>query len=204
MAKQNKRKNPQIIQTEDYHKVVAELFRQGLPDRAFAIIRMALLDQALEHALKTRLVRNAESLDHLFDPDGPVGPTSAKIYLAHALGLLSERNFANLKTLNKIRNRFAHALLLPGEQDQLQAIAFKTPEIARLCSKLAVPLAAQPHKFKWKRGEPINLTGAEPLPVPTDPKQQFHEAANYGEMTLLSLALNYPIKINIPKDVGDP
>lgn len=51
----------------------------------------------------------------------------AKMRNAFALGLIDRKNFARLRTLNGIRNRFAH---YPG------AISFSDKEISRLCHSL--------------------------------------------------------------------
>ena len=78
-------------------------------DRACVIVAVALLDSALECLLKSRLVACASSNDSLVDGSyAPISTFSARVDLAHRIGLISARFTRDLHLIRKIRNEFAH------------------------------------------------------------------------------------------------
>ena len=78
-------------------------------DRATAIVAAALLEQALTTLLRNHLAPCGSQDDPLFEGAyAPVAAFSAKIDLAHRLGLLSQRWCRDLHLIRKVRNAFAH------------------------------------------------------------------------------------------------
>lgn len=78
-------------------------------DRASVIVAASIFDNSLRDLLKQHLVPNATSSDELFDgTNAPLATFSAKIALAHRLGLISAPFARNLHLIRRIRNEFAH------------------------------------------------------------------------------------------------
>lgn len=77
--------------------------------RALVIGGAARIDVAVERLLKAVTLPCPGGNDNLFDPDRPLGTFSAKIALAHRLGLLDDPVEQCLHFFRKIRNDFAHA-----------------------------------------------------------------------------------------------
>ena len=88
---------------------------EGLPDRALAIVAVALLDTRLESTLRMHLrdgVRKGHGTLHqqMFRPSGPLGTLSAKISLGCMLGLYEIEALRDMEILKEVRNKFAHEL----------------------------------------------------------------------------------------------
>lgn len=78
-------------------------------DRAAVIVAAAAFDSSLAALIGHFLVAVPSASDDLFDgPNAPLASFSAKIALAHRLGLISSRFARNLHLVRKIRNDFAH------------------------------------------------------------------------------------------------
>ncbi len=78
-------------------------------DRAAVILAASIFDNSLTELLKNHLVSNASSKDDLFDSaNSPLSTFSAKITMAHRLGLHSSTFTRDLHLIRKIRNEFAH------------------------------------------------------------------------------------------------
>lgn len=78
-------------------------------DRACAILAVALLDTALETLLRSRLVPVSTGNDSLLDgPYAPIGSFSARIDLAHRIGIVSLQFARDLHLIRRIRNDFVH------------------------------------------------------------------------------------------------
>lgn len=88
--------------------VMREQFRTE-SDRACVILCAALLDQALETILKSRLAPTSTATDELLEGAyAPISSFNARIDLAHRLGLISTKLCRDLHSVRKIRNDFAH------------------------------------------------------------------------------------------------
>jgi DNA-binding MltR family transcriptional regulator len=80
-------------------------------DRGAAIIAAAILDDALEDALRTRLILTASLSDRIFSSEnGPLARFSAKIDIAAATGLLPKEMCDGIHLVRRIRNKFAHSI----------------------------------------------------------------------------------------------
>lgn len=78
-------------------------------ERACVILATAMLDQALEAILKARLVPISSPKDELLeDVYAPISSFSARINLAHRIGLISVKFSRDLHIIRDIRNDFAH------------------------------------------------------------------------------------------------
>ncbi len=78
-------------------------------DRAAVILTASIFDNSLTDLLKNYFVSNASACDELFDgSNAPLSTFSAKIIIAHRLGIISSRFTRDLHLIRKIRNEFAH------------------------------------------------------------------------------------------------
>jgi len=93
---------------EHWDDIFKEEFKKE-SDRACVIVSVAMLDRALETILKARLVPTSSSEDNLIEVAyAPISTFSARIGLAHRVGLISAKFCRDLHTIRKIRNDFAH------------------------------------------------------------------------------------------------
>ena len=78
-------------------------------DRAIAIIETTNLEDALEDAIKSKMIDlNAEDYRALFAGDAPLSNFGTKIKLGFALGIYGKQTRNDLETIRLIRNAFAH------------------------------------------------------------------------------------------------
>lgn len=78
-------------------------------DRAAVILTASIMDNALHELLKNYFVPNASTNDDMFDgSNAPLSTFSAKITIAHRVGLISSKFTKDLHLIRKIRNEFAH------------------------------------------------------------------------------------------------
>lgn len=83
----------------------------GDTDRSRAIIAAELLSAALEELLKKYFVGSGRNVKDLLQARyAPISTFSARTELANILGLITDDIASDLRTLRKIRNRFAHDL----------------------------------------------------------------------------------------------
>ena len=113
-------------------------------DRGAILVAAAMIDTALELALKSRLVESNRKDDSLFSgAHAPAGSLSAKIDLAHRTGVIHEGFAAMLHKFRKIRNDCAHSVA-----PQL----FSDPSIAKKVKSLH---EMNPGLYEWISGQPI-------------------------------------------------
>jgi DNA-binding MltR family transcriptional regulator len=78
-------------------------------DRACVILAAAMIEQALDVLIRTRLVPTPSQEDPLLDgPYAPLATFSAKIEASHRLGIISPGFARDLHLIRRIRNEFAH------------------------------------------------------------------------------------------------
>jgi hypothetical protein len=100
-------------------------------DREAAILATSMIDRALEFALIEKFVELTEAQkEAIFEGMGPLSSFSAKIKLAHALGVAGDQAKSDLERIRKIRNAFAHSFA---------PITFDTPEVSVLCARIVFP-----------------------------------------------------------------
>jgi len=105
--------------------------------RTAAIVAVAMVDDALGHALLTRLIPLGKTwIDRVFDSaDAPLGTFSAKIRLGYALGLYGPVTCGDLDRVRWIRNQFAHSS---------KRRSFDDKDVAERCMALITPTKIPP------------------------------------------------------------
>lgn len=86
--------------------IALQMLEEG--GRWAVLVGVARLDAALESLLQTVLVPVPGATDTFFQPDRPLGSFGARITLAAELGLIEPAVEQALKTLQRVRNAFAH------------------------------------------------------------------------------------------------
>jgi len=82
-------------------------------------VAAAILDQELERAIRLSLPNcNSDMAKRLFGEFGPFGSFSAKIDVAHALGITSDFIYQELQKVRKMRNMFSHSSQLLNLADE--------------------------------------------------------------------------------------
>lgn len=118
-----------------------ETIREAIPaflemddadDRTCAIVGLAFVENNLVLCLMKRFVPLDEKAQrNLFDePQALLSTFAVKVELGFLLNIYGQAVRDDLRTLARIRNRFAHYLEVRG---------FDHPEVADLCDKLAYP-----------------------------------------------------------------
>jgi hypothetical protein len=119
-----------------WHDIIGILDEIGHePARTAAIVGTSFLEHGLILLLRANFVplksRGAHNEDDaLFGPNGPLATLSAKIKLAHAIGLLTSEMRDDLDDIREIRNAFSHTM---------RSVEFETPAIAAVCHRLRMP-----------------------------------------------------------------
>lgn len=99
----------------------ARLFDYGeASDRAVAIVGPAFLDTLITEILNNFLVDDESEVQRLVRPEGPLGTFGAKVSACYCLGLIGETITADLRIVARIRNRFAHDLLVTFSDPQIE------------------------------------------------------------------------------------
>lgn len=110
-------------------KAFSREIRAEKNDRGAAMLVCGFLDQCLKIAIVRTLPNNAAAM-RLFEDRGVLFDFSAKIAMAHALGLYGDQTRRNMDILRSVRNLFAHSI---------HALSFQTPEIEEACNILTLP-----------------------------------------------------------------
>lgn len=97
-------------------------------DRGAVLSIAAALEDRLKEIILLFL-RDNKSASKLLDGfNAPIGTFSAKILMAHALGLITDKEFKEFETIRKIRNRFAHTWEnLNFETNDIKAMLYTLP-----------------------------------------------------------------------------
>jgi len=99
---------------------------KGESDRGLVLINATILDELLVRNLQAHLVEHKD-VPKLFNGIGaPLATFSARILFAFAVGLLPEDEYRELNLIRKIRNEFAHSVI----------VSFKSPNIVSYCQTL--------------------------------------------------------------------
>lgn len=111
---------------------VLSIDHRSLDDRSLAIVTGANVEKSLEDHIARRMQKlSAEELKALFEAEGaPLGTFSAKIKVGHAFGVFGRSTKADLETVRRLRNVFAHAR---------KPVSFISPAIADACQRLQTP-----------------------------------------------------------------
>lgn len=100
-------------------------------DREAAILSVSMIDRGLESAILSDFVElSKRQTEALFEGSGPLVSFSAKIKIAHAIGIINDQVRIDLEKIRQVRNTFAHSIL---------EITFETPEISAACTGITTP-----------------------------------------------------------------
>lgn len=89
---------------------------QAVDERAIAILGVAYLDSLLEDLLINFLVDDETEAKKLLGSDRAMGTFSSRITATYCLGLICKTVRDDLRTVAKIRNRFAHEVRASFDQ----------------------------------------------------------------------------------------
>ena len=98
-------------------------------DRGCMLVAAAFLDNALEVLIRAAFVDNQKAAGRLLEYPGPCSTFAARSDLAYCMGLIDSSTHADLGTVRKIRNEFAHSHFLAR---------FSSAKIKALCHQLRV------------------------------------------------------------------
>lgn len=87
--------------------------------RGSVLVACSFLDQQLREIISSFLIEQSDKDQLLGGFNAPLGSFSARIKMAHSLGLISNFERDDCDTLRKIRNEFAHNHSASFEDDKL-------------------------------------------------------------------------------------
>lgn len=118
--------------TGDEAAAIGDALHTTESDRGCALIAGQLAENGLQQIIRlhaSQLPNN--KLEEVFGFEAPMGIFSAKIKVAHALGIIDAEIRGDLDRIREIRNAFAHSLVV---------ISFKTPQVIRGCDGFHAPM----------------------------------------------------------------
>ncbi len=98
-----------------------QMFRNEVNDRSLAIVAGAFLDSLLENILVEFLVDYEREVGDLLRYDQPMGTFGGRVRAAYCLGLLRKSVLDDLRTVGRIRNKFAHDLSASFEDEPVRS-----------------------------------------------------------------------------------
>ena len=131
---------------------------EGESDRSTGIVSICILDKQLENLIRSCLIKDPQ-VNSLFKDEHILQTFHAKTNLAYFFGLIPKWLYHDLKTLGKIRNRFAHEAVCD--------LHFSAPAILKLINQCKVRLKI--------------LDG-----ILSDPKAQTHVIMARAQYTLIA------------------
>jgi mannitol operon repressor len=97
----------------------------GESPRGGVLVAASFLENLLHKVLQAFLIEGKAQDQILSGFNAPVGTFSAKIALAAALGLISERERRECDLIRKIRNKFAHNIHPSFDDDEIKSICLE-------------------------------------------------------------------------------
>ena len=97
----------------------------GESPRGGVLVAASFLENLLLKVIQSFLVEGKQQEQILSGFNAPIGTLSAKIALAAALGLISERERRECDLVRKIRNKFAHNVHPTFSDDDVQSLCFE-------------------------------------------------------------------------------
>jgi hypothetical protein len=140
---------------DEMNEIISNLKEQS--PQGLALMGAAYLDNSLERLILAHFIPLTTEDRHRFFDGGSnaiLGPLSAKIRMAYALGGIGKIVYSDLLLINEIRNVFAHSL---------HRVTFNNDLIIRDCAKL------QSYRRFWERQ-------SLPMPYGDDPITFFAES----------------------------
>lgn len=122
---------------KDYQGLFDELAKES--DRAAATVGAAFLDEKLRRLLKAYLIDDEQAVNGLVGDDNtydrPLSTFGSRASACYCLGLVSKEIKADLDTISKIRNKFAHELHgLSFEEESIQGLTGSLKMVRRICT----------------------------------------------------------------------
>jgi hypothetical protein len=93
--------------------------------RGGVLVAASFLDNLLHKIIQSFLIEGKSQEQLLSGFNAPIGTMSAKIALAAALGLISERERRECDLLRKIRNKFAHSVHPSFDDEDVKSLCFE-------------------------------------------------------------------------------
>lgn len=149
--------------------------------RVSVLVRSALIDNLLEEAIDLNFVEIGKSrFSEIFrNPAAPLGSLSAKIALAHALGIFGNEMRSQLDKVRAIRNAIAHTMI---------PISFSDEAVAEECNKL----------------DPARLTNHPYQPEEDTPSERFFVTCNMITAHLVKYVVTMRVQIAAPRGRRQP
>lgn len=111
-------------------------------DRSCVIVAAAFIDDMLEMLLKSFLTESSKTDNSdLFENNGALSTFSSKIKLSYRLGLISPYEYKQIERVRKIRNLFAHQVLVNSlDDDKVRGIVCEMKPKRKLLPPKEIPL----------------------------------------------------------------
>ena len=159
------RKLAQTEASSEHFVMFNEQIRAEKNDRGAAILAATNVENALQYALRRRLVVKEAQYESLFGLNSPLGTFDNKIRVAFAVKIFGEQTERNLELIRVIRNTFAHAHI---------PITFETEQVKDVCKFLVVPELLPPFSVRVdKQGRVI------PRQTPRTERETFCTVCEY-------------------------
>ena len=102
--------DPKLLEAHPHFKEFIPFLHdlQYESDRGSVLICCSFIEELLREILRSFFLAEAETENLLEGFNAPLGSLSARATAAYCCGLISEREFKEIKYLRKIRNEFAH------------------------------------------------------------------------------------------------
>jgi DNA-binding MltR family transcriptional regulator len=98
-------------------------------DRGAVLVAASYIDDALERILRATFVDDSTAAGRLLEYPGPCSTLSSRSDLAYCCGLIGKDVYIDIRTITKIRNRFAH---------NREIVGFSDRDISDMCRNLGV------------------------------------------------------------------
>ena len=100
----------------------SELFTfEETSERTIAILGSTYLEMVLDHILLAFLPEDEKEVEKLMEYNQPLGNFSSKITMCYCLGLIEKTIKNDLNIVRKIRNKFAHDLVVHFDDEPIQS-----------------------------------------------------------------------------------
>ena len=96
-------------------------------DRGAVLVAAAYIDEELADLIRAFLVNDRKITERLLEYPGPCSTLASRCDLAYCLGIFGKDVYADIRTIIKIRNNFAHTK---------EGAAFERQDISDLCRNL--------------------------------------------------------------------
>ncbi|MGA7674893.1 MAG: MltR family transcriptional regulator [Rhizomicrobium sp.] len=103
---------------DDQGEIDAYYLADSTQPRAAAILWPIIVEHRIDSLFELALRPDKKVHEELFQPSGALGNYAVKVRLAYMLGWIAPDDFADLITISKIRNRFAHFVEVKDFSDQ--------------------------------------------------------------------------------------